>query len=44
MRRLALLAQACGVALIVTGIAVFSIPVACVVFGALLIVAGEVHG
>lgn len=44
MRRLAFLAQTCGVALIVAGVAAFSIPVACVVLGVLLIAAGEVHG
>lgn len=44
MRKLAFLAQACGVILIVGGIAAFSIPVAGVIFGVLLIAAGEVHG
>ena len=44
MRRLAFLTQACGVVLIIAGVAVFSIPIASVVFGVLLIAAGEVHG
>jgi len=44
MRKFAFLVQMCGVALIVAGVAVFSIPIAGVVFGVLLIAAGEVHG
>jgi hypothetical protein len=44
MKRLAFVTQMVGVALIVVGVAVFSIPVAGIVFGALLIAAGEVHG
>jgi len=44
MRKLVFLAQACGVALIIAGVAAFSVPVASVVFGVLLIAAGEVHG
>lgn len=44
MRTIALLMEILGALLIVGGVAAFSIPIACIVFGALLLAAGEVHG
>lgn len=44
MRKLVLSVQIIGVLLIAFGVAAFSIPVACVAVGMLLIAAGEVHG
>lgn len=44
MRKIALPVQILGVLLIAAGVAYFSLPIAMIVFGLLLIVAGEVHG
>lgn len=43
-RGLALLVQIAGVLLMVGGVAAFSVPVAAVILGVLLVVAGEIQG
>jgi uncharacterized membrane protein HdeD (DUF308 family) len=44
MRKIALWVQITGVSLIFAGIAAFSLPLAAIAVGVVLIAAGEVHG